>query len=212
MTKIYGKYGYKHDGSAATGYCILFGAFIYLSVYWQGCNDSEGCNVGYEYMLITPGAIFSIPLAYPYLNDQIIGPDYRIIQCNQIDSLGSWLDQWCAYHQRLLCKRGYKISKLWVVYQYQYRKGLFLTCYDTKKPWRSLLRDEKFGESFAELNESLEIKQSNAQASKNLSFDSSYKKSLADLNKSLEIEPSTVWTLSIWNNLLHDVEITCRFS
>ncbi|KAF0554320.1 hypothetical protein F8M41_019402 [Gigaspora margarita] len=101
------------------------------------------------------GAIFSIPLAYPYLKDQIIGPDYRIIQCDHIDSLSSWQDQWCAHHQRriilswllifvwlitffiylaiallivlvVLCKRSYRISKLWVVYQYQYRKGLFL--------------------------------------------------------------------------------------
>ncbi|CAG8449146.1 1752_t:CDS:2 [Gigaspora rosea] len=71
---------------------------------------------------------FSIPLVYPYLKDQVIGPDNRIIQCDQIYSSGSSQDQWCAYHQRLiLCKRGYKISKLWVVYQYQYRKGLFLT-------------------------------------------------------------------------------------
>ncbi|CAG8644360.1 24681_t:CDS:2 [Gigaspora rosea] len=79
----------------------------------------------------TPGrarAVFSIPLVYPYLKDQIIGPDYRIIQCDKIDSLGSWQDQWCSHHQRLaLCKVGYKISKLWVIYQYQYRKGLFLT-------------------------------------------------------------------------------------
>ncbi|RIB23980.1 hypothetical protein C2G38_760417 [Gigaspora rosea] len=103
------------------------------------------------------GACFSIPLVYPYLKDQIIGPDNRIIQCYKIDSLGSWQDQWCAYHQLriilswllifvwftiffiysffipllilliILCKRGYRISKLWVIYQYQYRKGLFLT-------------------------------------------------------------------------------------
>ncbi|RIB21026.1 hypothetical protein C2G38_2177762 [Gigaspora rosea] len=103
------------------------------------------------------GAGFSIPLVYPYLKDQVIGPDNRIIQCDQIYSSGSSQDQWCAYHQRriilswllifvwftkffiysllipllivlvILCKRGYKISKLWVVYQYQYRKGLFLT-------------------------------------------------------------------------------------
>ncbi|RIB23982.1 hypothetical protein C2G38_2169822 [Gigaspora rosea] len=77
--------------------------------------------------ILIPGTIFSIPIVYPYLKDQIIGPDYRIIQCEQIDSLGSWQDQWCANHQRPLCKVGYKISKLWVIYQYQYRKGLFLT-------------------------------------------------------------------------------------
>ncbi|CAG8512675.1 3649_t:CDS:2 [Gigaspora margarita] len=73
------------------------------------------------------GAANSIPPTYPYLKDQIIGPDYRIIQCDRIDSLSSWQDQWCTYHQHLfLCKRSYRISKLWVVYQYQYRKGLFL--------------------------------------------------------------------------------------
>ncbi|KAF0554341.1 hypothetical protein F8M41_019418 [Gigaspora margarita] len=98
------------------------------------------------------GALFSIPLAYPYLKNQITGPDYRIIQCGQIDSLGSWQDQWCAYHQRriilswllifvrfsaffiylsiallvVLCNRSYRISKLWIIYQFQYRKGLFL--------------------------------------------------------------------------------------
>ncbi|CAG8774371.1 20485_t:CDS:1, partial [Gigaspora rosea] len=87
------------------------------------------------------GAILSMLPAYPYLKDQIIGPDYQIIQCDQVDSLGSWQDQWCAYHQRriilswllifvwftmvfiylaialliglvILCKRGYRISKL----------------------------------------------------------------------------------------------------
>ncbi|CAG8814271.1 955_t:CDS:2 [Gigaspora margarita] len=68
------------------------------------------------------GAGFSIPLVYPYLKDQVIGPDNRIIQCDQNYSSGSSQDQWCAYHQIR-----YKISKLWVVYQYQYRKGLFLT-------------------------------------------------------------------------------------
>ncbi|CAG8853604.1 26162_t:CDS:1, partial [Gigaspora margarita] len=41
----------------------------------------------------------SILPAYPYLKDQIIGPDYRIIQCDRIDSLGSWQDQWCTHHQ-----------------------------------------------------------------------------------------------------------------
>ncbi|KAF0554323.1 hypothetical protein F8M41_019405 [Gigaspora margarita] len=170
MTELYGKYGYNHDmasfGFVATGYCIVFCAFIYLSVcgasYKGSCIDNEGrdecegCNVGCGFALNIPGAILSIPIAYPYLKDQIIGPDYRIIQCDQIDSLGSWQDQWCAHHQRriilswllifvwfttfyiylaitllivlvVLCKRAYRISKLWVVYQYQYRKGLFLT-------------------------------------------------------------------------------------
>ncbi|CAG8585658.1 26157_t:CDS:2 [Gigaspora margarita] len=122
----------------------------------EGRDECEGCNVGCGFALNIPGAILSIPIAYPYLKDQIIGPDYRIIQCDQIDSLGSWQDQWCAHHQRriilswllifvwfttffiylaitllivlvVLCKRAYRISKLWIVYQYQYRKGLFLT-------------------------------------------------------------------------------------
>ncbi|CAG8512659.1 3648_t:CDS:2 [Gigaspora margarita] len=71
------------------------------------------------------GALFSIPLAYPYLKNQITGPDYRIIQCGQIDSLGSWQDQWCAYHQRRIIL-SWLIIFLWNVYQYQYQKGLFL--------------------------------------------------------------------------------------
>ncbi|RIB23984.1 hypothetical protein C2G38_2169824 [Gigaspora rosea] len=105
-------------GAVAIVYCILFCAVIYFSLCWQ-----DECNVGCGFMLNIPGAAFSIPLVYPYLKDQIIGPDYRIIQCDQIDSLGSWQDQWCAHHQRLC----FRISKLWVIYQYQYRKGLFLT-------------------------------------------------------------------------------------
>ncbi|KAF0554321.1 hypothetical protein F8M41_019403 [Gigaspora margarita] len=157
MTELYGSYGYNHDlasfGSVATGYCILFCAIIFFSIC---CKDDDDCNIICGFMLNIPGAIFSIPLAYPYLKDQIIGPDYRTIQCDQIDSLGSWQDQWCAHHQRriilswllifvwfttffiylaiallivlvVLCKRSYRISKLWVVYQYQYKKGLFLT-------------------------------------------------------------------------------------
>ncbi|CAG8762885.1 9325_t:CDS:2 [Gigaspora margarita] len=120
-------------------------------------NRNENMTMLYgKYGYDSPGAILSIPPAFPYLKDQIIGPDYQIIQCDQVDSLGSWQDQWCAYHQRriilswllifvwftmgfiylviallillvVLCKKGYRISKLWVVYQYQYRKGLFLT-------------------------------------------------------------------------------------
>ncbi|CAG8699847.1 15075_t:CDS:2 [Dentiscutata erythropus] len=68
----------------------------------------------------------SITLAYPYLKDQIVGPGYQIIQCDYIDSSGPWQDHWCVFHKRLLCKRAYRISKLWLVYQYQYRKGLWL--------------------------------------------------------------------------------------
>ncbi|CAG8644372.1 24682_t:CDS:2, partial [Gigaspora rosea] len=68
-----------------------------------------------------PGAAFSIPLVYPYLKDQIIGPDYRIIQCDQIDSLGSWQDQWCAHHQR-------RIILSWLlIFVWFTTKGLFLT-------------------------------------------------------------------------------------
>ncbi|KAF0554322.1 hypothetical protein F8M41_019404 [Gigaspora margarita] len=154
----YGKYGYNHDmasfGSVAIGYSILVCAFIYFSVCC--CQDDDDCNIICGFMLNILGVVFSIPLAYPYLKDQIIGPDYRIIQCDQIDSLGSWQDQWCTHHQRriilswllifvwfarffvylsiivliilvVLCKVSYRISKLWVIYQYQYRKGLFLT-------------------------------------------------------------------------------------
>ncbi|CAG8691490.1 40065_t:CDS:2, partial [Gigaspora margarita] len=66
-------------------------------------NQNENMTELYgSYGYNRPGAIFSIPLAYPYLKDQIIGPDYRIIQCDQIDSLGSWQDHWCAHHQRRL--------------------------------------------------------------------------------------------------------------
>ncbi|CAG8831727.1 17886_t:CDS:2, partial [Gigaspora rosea] len=59
----------------------------------EGRNECEGFNIKCGFMLNISGAIFSIPLAYPYLKDQIIGPDYQIIQCDQIDSLGSWQDQ-----------------------------------------------------------------------------------------------------------------------
>ncbi|CAG8840821.1 32895_t:CDS:2, partial [Gigaspora margarita] len=86
------------------------------------------------------GAIFSIPLAYPYLKDQNIGPDYRIIQCDHIDSLGSWQDQWSIallIVLVVLCKRSYRISKLLVVYQYQYRKGLFLAWLKEQKKKKS---------------------------------------------------------------------------
>ncbi|RIB14723.1 hypothetical protein C2G38_1633402 [Gigaspora rosea] len=163
MTKLYGKYGYNQDmdshGFLATGNCILFCMIIYLLVFFASFKDLDSGDycflVGCGFVLNILGASFSILIAYPYLKDQIIGPDYRIIQCDQIDSLGSWQDQWCAHHQRriilswllifvwftmyfiylattllivlvVLCKRGYRISKLWVIYQYQYRKGLFL--------------------------------------------------------------------------------------
>ncbi|CAG8814270.1 954_t:CDS:2 [Gigaspora margarita] len=64
---------------------------------------------------------FSIPLVYPYLKDQIIGPDYQIIQCDQIDSLGSWQDQWCANHQR-------RIILSWLlIFVWFTIKGLFST-------------------------------------------------------------------------------------
>ncbi|RIB23987.1 hypothetical protein C2G38_760620 [Gigaspora rosea] len=130
---------------------IIFSNFVCVYIYFTVC-----CGPGCGFMLNIPGVILSIPIAYPYLKDQIVGPDYRIIQCDQIDSLGSWQDQWCANHQRriilswllifvwfttffvylsikllivlvILCKVCYRISKLWVIYQYQYRKGLFLT-------------------------------------------------------------------------------------
>ncbi|KAF0554324.1 hypothetical protein F8M41_019406 [Gigaspora margarita] len=161
MTKLNGKYGYNQAiDSSATGYCIMFCVIVYLlvcvSCFKEGRGEFDGFYVGCGFVLNILGASFSIPIAYPYLKDQIIGPDYRIIQCDQIDYLGSWQDQWCAHHQRriilswllifvrftmyfiylaitllivlvVLCKRGYRISKLWVIYQYQYRKGLFLT-------------------------------------------------------------------------------------
>ncbi|KAF0554331.1 hypothetical protein F8M41_019411 [Gigaspora margarita] len=102
-------------GTTVTGYCIILCAFIYVCVFYQVCKDNAGFDVGCGFMFNILGAVFSIPPTYPYLNEQIVGPDYQIIQCKQIDSLGSWQD------------RGYRISKLWVVYQYQYKKGLFLT-------------------------------------------------------------------------------------
>ncbi|KAF0554342.1 hypothetical protein F8M41_019419 [Gigaspora margarita] len=153
-TKLYGKYGYNYDmdifGTAAIVLCIYFCVMIYVAA----CHKS--CYVGCGFTAKIAGAVFSIPLTYPYLKDQIVGPDYKIIQCDQIDYLGSWQDHWCTYHQRriilswlllfvwfaaffiylfislwialvVLCKRSYRILKLWVVYQYQYRKGLFLT-------------------------------------------------------------------------------------
>ncbi|RIB23985.1 hypothetical protein C2G38_2242311 [Gigaspora rosea] len=114
---LYGKYGYSYDMSffGTVAYSLLL--FCLYTIYFCECDSRCG------FIVNILGAVFSIPLVYPYLKDQIIGPDYRIIQCDKIDSLGSWQDQWCSHHQRL----SYKISKLWVIYQYQYRKGLFLT-------------------------------------------------------------------------------------
>ncbi|CAG8485783.1 26407_t:CDS:2 [Dentiscutata erythropus] len=67
----------------------------------------------------------------PYLKDQIVGPDHQIISCNHIEVLDSWLNDWCTFHK--LRKRVYRILSLWIVYQYQYRKGLFLTWLEKRK-------------------------------------------------------------------------------
>ncbi|CAG8830841.1 22726_t:CDS:1, partial [Gigaspora rosea] len=45
------------------------------------------------------GACMSIPLAFPYIKDQFIGPDHKIISCNNIENLDSWLKDWCTFHK-----------------------------------------------------------------------------------------------------------------
>ncbi|CAG8622359.1 19330_t:CDS:2, partial [Gigaspora rosea] len=162
MTMLYGKYGYNDNDTASLApvsylfcysFCFLMVLNFYIFLEFRECWVGWGVVCGFMFNIL--GSIYSTPLAHPYLKDQIIGPDYRIIQCGQIDSLGSWQDQWCTYHQHriilswlfifvwlmplfiyfsislliallILCKRRYRISKLWVVYQYQYKKGLFL--------------------------------------------------------------------------------------
>ncbi|CAG8523658.1 8870_t:CDS:2 [Cetraspora pellucida] len=58
----------------------------------------------------------NIPLSYPYLKEQITSCD--------IESLNSSEYQWCTL--LILCEQAYRILKLWVSYQYQYIKGLYL--------------------------------------------------------------------------------------
>ncbi|RIB11632.1 hypothetical protein C2G38_94257 [Gigaspora rosea] len=159
-TRLYGKYGYSYDMDALGTAAIVLCIYLCVMIYVVACD--KRCYVGCGFTVKITGAVLSIPLAYPYLKDQIVGPDYQIIQCDQIDYLGSWQDQWCTYHQRriilswllifvwfaalfiylfillwialvVLCKRSYRFSKLWVVYQYQYRKGLFLTWLKERK-------------------------------------------------------------------------------
>ncbi|CAG8767462.1 7224_t:CDS:2 [Dentiscutata erythropus] len=71
---------------------------------------------------------FDIVPTFPYLKDQIVGPDHQIISCNRIEVLDSWLNDWL-----ILGKRVYRILSLWIAYQYQYRKGLFLTWLEKRK-------------------------------------------------------------------------------
>ncbi|CAG8844421.1 28902_t:CDS:2, partial [Gigaspora margarita] len=74
-----------------------------------------------------------IPLAFPYIKDQIIGPDHKIMSCNNIENLDSWLKDWCTFHKHRIILSCYRFLKLWTIYQYQYRKGLFLTWLENRK-------------------------------------------------------------------------------
>ncbi|CAG8470894.1 10595_t:CDS:2, partial [Dentiscutata heterogama] len=62
-----------------------------------------------------------------------MGPDNIIISC--IDEfLDSWKYNWCSLHQKLIVLAWSSLFlKLWTVYQYQYRKGLFLTWLKERK-------------------------------------------------------------------------------
>ncbi|RIB29127.1 hypothetical protein C2G38_1236452 [Gigaspora rosea] len=99
----------------------------------------------------------NIPFNYPYLTKQVMGPDYTIISCN-IELSDSWIYNFCSFFKILFklawsslfvwfikyliyllfiliiaSKRIYRFLKLWIVYQYQYRKGLFLTWLKERK-------------------------------------------------------------------------------
>ncbi|CAG8784815.1 18889_t:CDS:2, partial [Dentiscutata erythropus] len=74
-------------------------------------------------------ACIGIPLSFPYLKDQIVGPDHQIISCDHIEGLNS-------------CKGVYRILKLWTTYQYQYIKGLFLTWLEKLKE-KSMQQNDK---------------------------------------------------------------------
>ncbi|RIB12894.1 hypothetical protein C2G38_2099791 [Gigaspora rosea] len=84
-----------------TGYCFLYCAVIYFifvgfvenakigKIFVENfIYHEDGYIVGRVFMIFN--FIMSAQAAYPYLKDQIIGPDFRIFQCDQIDSLGSW--------------------------------------------------------------------------------------------------------------------------
>ncbi|CAG8628984.1 3240_t:CDS:2, partial [Dentiscutata heterogama] len=58
----------------------------------------------------------NIPLSFPYLKEPITS-------CN-IESLDSSEYEWCNI--LILCEKVYVILKSWVIYQYQYIKGLYL--------------------------------------------------------------------------------------
>ncbi|KAF0526044.1 hypothetical protein F8M41_014225 [Gigaspora margarita] len=107
-TDLYAKYGYNSGqssfGSVAFLVCIYICVAIYLIAFvrmafedWEWFSLIKIGFIGFIFNLF--GALFSVSLTYPYIQDQIIGPGYQIIQCDYIDSLGSWQDQWCTFHK-----------------------------------------------------------------------------------------------------------------
>ncbi|RIB26722.1 hypothetical protein C2G38_195890 [Gigaspora rosea] len=111
-------------------------------------------------------ACLNIPFTFPYLKDKIIGPGYQIISCNRKEPTISWKFHWCALHEKLvvlawlsifvwflaylfyifivlivISERIYNFLRLWFIYQYQYRKGLFLTWLKERKEKRLKLQN-----------------------------------------------------------------------
>ncbi|KAF0516127.1 hypothetical protein F8M41_017144 [Gigaspora margarita] len=159
LNGIYGNDSKLYDAVVFSDFFYCFYIFSVAFACGFCCRGRERhCDFCSIFMLNILGACISIPHAFPYLKDQIVGPDHQIISCNHIENLDSWLNDWCTFHKHriilswslifvwfitypiylfiilvILGKRVYRILKLWTIYQYQYRKGLFLTWLENRK-------------------------------------------------------------------------------
>ncbi|CAG8504837.1 18207_t:CDS:2 [Dentiscutata erythropus] len=126
-TDLDGKYGYDSALSYAGGYSLAF--YGYYCIYcvftccWCSCMSTDCICVTLAFIFNIIGACSSIPLALPYLKDQIIGPDHQIISCGHIEVLDSWLNDWCTLNKL-------RIILSWLLIL---AKGLFLTWLEKRK-------------------------------------------------------------------------------
>ncbi|CAG8709712.1 10103_t:CDS:2 [Dentiscutata erythropus] len=124
---------------------VIFFSFDYKAdaILKEQNNLKNNTDLYGKYGYDSLGACIGIPLSFPYLKDQIVGPDHQIISCDHIEVLDSWLNDWCTFYKLpILSKRVYRILKLWTTYQYQYRKGLFLTWLEKRKE-KSMQQNDK---------------------------------------------------------------------
>ncbi|RIB20392.1 hypothetical protein C2G38_1197060 [Gigaspora rosea] len=136
--------------------CMLVCQACHLITFW--CYRREWCLTYYIWILIydISSVCQNIIISLQYLRDQILGNDYPI-SCNT-EPLDSWTLKFCSQYkyliilswlslfvwfiEHLICllialvilgRRIHENLKLWIVYQYQYKKGLLLTYLKERK-------------------------------------------------------------------------------